>query len=813
MLLDIKSTCCLLNLLTEQLGLFNIPNVDLMDDSDESEVDESALESELEALLSGKVVSKPKRSKPKAEPTVDIEKIAESLLHDDDGEEEDESNLSADEDLLNELQLIATETPPEEHATECLPNEPEKETSSEKSLTEACDGSVVAVLEERLNMYNEAIKAAKMIGDNSKVRRYDRAAKTLKKLLSSAKSGASVSAEDIPPVVSIPKSPQKRATAVSRDVSEPKPYVPELSAIDVTEPSPSQQSSTGLISPELIQNSNLSQSERLSLSQNLIVRKNQYKKAALQAKRDGDKNAALEYLKISKMCDALIESLEQGEIDSTEIPPPPPDPNSSSIVIKTDSQKKGHDETQTSAGGEISLNEPEDPAIFDAPPPPTTILEALQQRLEKYTKTKEAAELERNSGKVRRLQRIIKQYQVAIRDFKAGKEVNFDELPTPPGFAPIPIGNQSSVLTLAPKKPASPCTQEQNIDPAKSAIKKVEEKSTPSVPQRKPKVQRTNTVVDKQLDFLLERQKLFRQAALEAKKNGDIQQAKEYLRMSKGFDSMIEATKCGLPIDASTIPTPPQLESEFVIIDVAECIESDIGNAEETFQTLEKDLLHQIEACTKNKEHFLRLGDVSSASKFEKFGLESKKDLLVIQHLRKTGGLAPKFHYETRLFSMVKCHTDLGDNDLEVTVERGINLPGKPDDLDSYVRLEFPIPTEAPQKAKTHTVRDTNNPVFQEEFKFEFNRKSRSQLRQFKRQSLKLEVWAKGGFLRSDVLLGTASIKLVDLESVCLIHDCFNLMDGRKACGGKLEIKVRIREPLLTKQVEETCEKWLVIGS
>ncbi|KFM59520.1 Coiled-coil and C2 domain-containing protein 1A, partial [Stegodyphus mimosarum] len=337
------------------LGLFNIPNVDLMDDGDDSEVDESALESELEALLSGKVVSKPKRSRPKADPTVDIEKIAESLLHDDDGDEEDESNLSADEDLLNELHLIAAETSPEEHETECLPNEPEKETS-EKSPTETCDGSVVTLLEERLNMYNEAMKAAKMIGDNSKVRRYDRAAKTLKKLLNSAKSGASISAEDIPPVVSIPKAPQKRATA-SGDVSEPKPYAPELSLNDVTEPSLSQQSSTGLISPELIQNSNLSQSESLSLRQNLILRKNQYKKAALQAKHDGDKNTALEYLKISKMCDALIESLERGEIDSTKIPPPPPDPNSSSIVIKTDSQTKVHDETQTSAGGEISLND------------------------------------------------------------------------------------------------------------------------------------------------------------------------------------------------------------------------------------------------------------------------------------------------------------------------------------------------------------------------------------------------------------------------------------------------------------------------
>lgn len=36
-------------------------------------------------------------------------------------------------------------------------------------------------------------------------------------------------------------------------------------------------------------------------------------------------------------------------------------------------------------------------------------------------------------------------------------------------------------------------------------------------------------------------------------------------------------------------------------------------------------------------------------------------------------------------------------------------------------------------------------------------------------------------------------------------------MEGRKAVGGKLEIKIRIRDPFINKQVDETKEKWLVI--
>lgn len=36
-------------------------------------------------------------------------------------------------------------------------------------------------------------------------------------------------------------------------------------------------------------------------------------------------------------------------------------------------------------------------------------------------------------------------------------------------------------------------------------------------------------------------------------------------------------------------------------------------------------------------------------------------------------------------------------------------------------------------------------------------------------------------------------------------------MDGRKAVGGKLEIKIRARNPILSKQVVNETEKWLVL--
>ena len=38
-------------------------------------------------------------------------------------------------------------------------------------------------------------------------------------------------------------------------------------------------------------------------------------------------------------------------------------------------------------------------------------------------------------------------------------------------------------------------------------------------------------------------------------------------------------------------------------------------------------------------------------------------------------------------------------------------------------------------------------------------------------------------------------------------------MDGRRTAGGKLEIKLRVRNPILNKQIEQINEKWLIIDS
>lgn len=120
--------------------------------------------------------------------------------------------------------------------------------------------------------------------------------------------------------------------------------------------------------------------------------------------------------------------------------------------------------------------------------------------------------------------------------------------------------------------------------------------TTPPKSSQRPPLKRATSSANKQLNYLLERQRLFKEAALESKQKGDIQQAKEYLRMAKGFEPLIEATQNGLPIDATSIPTPPQMNEDFVMVSHTEANEgSEDLEKEEMFRKIEVELQNQIE--------------------------------------------------------------------------------------------------------------------------------------------------------------------------------------------------------------------------
>lgn len=674
-----------------------------------------------------------------------------------------------DPDLLNELNELTTEDseappPPPPRVSRAAPPPP------------SGSNSTIDLLQERISMYQLAESNAKTKGETSRARRFGRGLKTLNDLLKQAKAGKSINESDIPPVVATGKVSQPSAPEPVSTVEPPpepaeiaEPVSPSLPPPSVPAPS--------LPTPPL--------DEGLQL---ILKRKEDLKAAALSCKHSGDKPLALEYLKVVKQFDIVVEAYKSGqEMDLFELP------TVEMVAEAFKDQRKAEGETQQSSAPDPLPSE-QPAGLISAP----SVGEALQQHMAFYKEQESKAKEDGNSSKQRRMGRIVKQFEQAIKLNAAGRAISIENLPTPLGYAPIPLNASSPAVPPRPR--AAPAVPDMDKPQPSS--------SAPRVPPSR---------ADKQLALLIKRQKEFKDAALDAKRNGDLNQAKEYLRSAKGFDTVIAAAKGGLLVDLKSLPAPPQvkkkLEETFDVITEADCDPSN-ESVSNIYSTLQQQLSNQLKICQTNRDHYKAMGNVAEANRFENLAVAVKQDLDLVTINKRLNKPPPfGFHYESRQFSIVQCNSDLNENDLELTIVRGIayNVPN-PKEVDTYVKFEFPYPQDAPVSDRTGLVKDTNSPVYNTTFPLVIQRNARPCLRVFKRHGIKLEVYSRGGWFSKDTLLGSIVVKLAPLETVTTIHEAFPLMDGRRPAGGSLEVKLRVRTPLLQQQFENTTHRWLVIN-
>ncbi|NXC69973.1 C2D1B protein, partial [Anhinga anhinga] len=822
-----------------QLGLFVDFDPEEMLLGAEEGGDDGDLEAELAAITGAKV--KEGKSKPKGKtplPMDHIEKMAAECMKDlneDEEEEADDEDLEKDTDLLAELQevlgvegetgscedeMIAMEPSAAEPENE----QPELQPQVGKSFTFLPTTSLPAVtselqqtIEKRITNYRTAISNAKESGESAKIRRYERGLKTLETMLAAVKKGKKINEEEMPPPVATGKS--------SSHLSQATGVEPESSGDSVSQ---------GMHILHVLCQSRrcciLTDLQNSSTRAILLTRQKQYKLAALKAKQQGDLEKAKEYMKAGKKFNVILEALDSGQrIDLQNVPPSPQGKahlTKTLLEVSLCWEEKGSSYVLKSESCGISFS-----VLFQASPQqPKTVLEALQQRLEKYKSAAAQAKASGDDRKGRMHERIAKQYQDAIRAHKAGRKVNFSELPVPPGFPPLPgvaatdgdstiaavlesaskLANMedddeeevsNEPLTQAPvaKKPAQlPGKPTQVVKPITVPSAVAEEESSPE-----------------HLEFLENRKKQYMKAAVKAKKENNLEQAKMYLRTAKSFDLKIEQAKCGKPVDISKLPSPPtDDEGDFIFIHHEDVRLSQ--KADEVYAQLIKLLKDQHERCLQYSKQFMHLGNVTETTRFEKLAQGCKKDMDILQLARAQGMDPPSHHFEERTFKMIRIFSELNSTEMHLLIVRGINLPAPPGvsprDLDAFVKFEFQYPSaEQPQKSKTPVINNNNSPEYNQLFKLNINRNHRGFRRAIRSKGIKFEVFHKGSFFRSDKQVGTAHLKLEKLESECEVREIIEIFDGRKPTGGKLEVKVRLREPLSGQDLQTITENWLVL--
>ncbi|CAI9596808.1 unnamed protein product, partial [Staurois parvus] len=469
--------------------------------------------------------------------------------------------------------------------------------------------------------------------------------------------------------------------------------------------------------------------------------------------------------------DSLLSALDSGQpVDLNSLPPPPADEQPSSKLLVPQSP--------------VST---ESPVSTAPPPPPKDLLEALQQRMERYRSAAEQAKGKGDDRKARMHERIVKQYQDAIRSHKSGKPVNVAELPVPPGFPPIEgsnaapaeqslVGVLETAMRLANQQEGDGDDDEEDEKGKASSVaqKPVPRPGTLSQPQSTaPKTSPSKSPklsgkAEQQLQFLEGRKKQLMAAALRSKQHKDIEGAKMYLRQAKGLDPMLEAARGGLPVDITKVPPAPISEADFSL-DPQKRGGASAQNSEKYNKIMEQ-LKKQHEMCTTSSQQFTHMGNITETAKYEKLAEECMKYIEIVKQAHARGLAVPHCHYEERTVSVVKIFPDLTASDLVLYISKAVNLPtpagSSQNDMDTFVRFEFAYPsTEEAQRDKTNVIKGTNSPVFKEKFKLHINRSHRGLKRAIQAKGIKFEIIQKGGLFKSDRVLGTAHLKLETLEN------------------------------------------------
>ncbi|XP_020843432.1 coiled-coil and C2 domain-containing protein 1B isoform X2 [Phascolarctos cinereus] len=830
----------------KQLGLFvEFSPEDMLLEDQDGEEDDGDLEAELLALT-GDTRAPESKARPKGKvplPMAHIDKLAAECMQDvgDEASDEEDEELEADTDLLAELQEVlgeedAGQGSPEEVAAPMQPSAPvalevpELGAGGSPSQGVPTAGGLQGLLEERIANYQAAAAGAKEAGDGAKARRCERGLKTLQTQLTAVKKGKTITEEEIPPPVACGKRPELPPIAESEGCGElPASPGPPATSDSSTALGPSATPGPPTV-PAPLEAAAPEPGCRLLL----LTRQKEYKEAALKAKQEGDLERARECMRIGKRFGAVLEALDSGQpVDLSGMPPPPSELKAPQKALPAPSPGPlEHSKPVMSAPSRAPV----------APPQPQTVLEALGQRLSKY---QEAAAQARSSGderKARMHERIAKQYQEAIRAHKAGRKVNLAELPVPPGFPPIPgleppLGPEDNPLAAALKAAQLLGGHEENED-------EDEEESLPQAPVAKkpaqrpsqaPQVARPSVVPSpepkgstsqealspaarEQLALLESRRLQCQRAALQAKRAKDLEQAKVHLRAAKALDAQIALVRGSGRVGSSGTKVSSPLTDEdggFVLIRREEVGLSQ--KAEEVYAQLHKMLQEQQEKCLLYSKQFMHQGNVAETTRFEKLAEDRKKQLEMLQ-LAQAQGLDPPSHrFEEKTFQTVRIFSELSSTEMHLVVVRGMNLPAPPgvtpDDLDAFVRFEFHYPSsDQAQKSKTSVVKNTNSPAeFDQLFKLNINRNHRGFRRLVQSKGIKFEIFHKGSFFRSDKQVGTAHLKLERLERECEIREILEVLDGRKPTGGKLEVKVRLREPLSGQDVQMVTENWLVL--
>lgn len=286
-------------------------------------------------------------------------------------------------------------------------------------------------------------------------------------------------------------------------------------------------------------------------------------------------------------------------------------------------------------------------------------------------------------------------------------------------------------------------------------------------------------------------------------------------------------------------------EDGFVKLDADDSYVEESDRADFLNQ-LEKILTYQSEMCKHYAEAFDKHGNITMAQKFHLYHHTTDNDLELLQKVfRAPGAEIPRYKFDPIYFNCLPTNVDVRPQELQIQI-KSCAFPGT-DNTSIYVigEFEFPIQKEEslgesfarwwknvkiePKKVLFcrnpaarqldmiygTNVKPFNNPddnliIFDRPLSFFVDKgKSRTLKRKFK--PIKLTVYEKNSLAKADKKLGHVQFKIDDINEESTIITRRNLVCGRKETTYFVDIKIKVREPLVNKAIKAHEEKMLLL--
>ncbi|KAM9976393.1 hypothetical protein ACTFIR_010234 [Dictyostelium discoideum] len=353
---------------------------------------------------------------------------------------------------------------------------------------------------------------------------------------------------------------------------------------------------------------------------------------------------------------------------------------------------------------------------------------------------------------------------------------------------------------------------------------------------------------------LEERLIIYKKLALVAKQQDNKTEALQYMKGAKVISEALENLKEGLPIETSILPphisvsqlqqvqaqaqqqqaqlqqiqtptrsqTPnnrsptatPLSTSSSLVSPKTQILSRETIEAEERIQTwdlIEEDFRRKHLKLTSEA---VRLRDIDKVAAIhllkESKGVHAIIDQILVN--RDQGLPPPSFHFEEKVNSTEISFPDIKENEFVIKLSNGQELQkALSTDFTIYGELPYPSP-EQPTKFQTSTI-SLSDSSFSYVTKLQIERKKTLQ-RCLEKKKISLVFYSSRMFFMKSVV-GKCEIKLSDLLNKCEINEKVPILKegSKKETGSFLNVNIKMRTPLLGKELKVVKEKVLVLDT